>query len=138
MITMVSCEIALIFFNVEIPSNLGIRISMRIKSKISFSISFNTSSPFGANDTLYPSFLSIISKNSLMLCSSSATNILSFNIFSLNLIGGQKDGKRGALSHLTIHFDDSVVIFNDFMNDRQTQPRPGFLGCKKRLENILF
>src|SRR4030042_5807290 len=134
MITMVSGVLALIFFNAEIPSNFGIRISSRTRSKRSFSTNLTTSSPLEANETLYPSFLSMISRNSLMLCSSSATKILSLGILFSPLLGRQEEAECRSLSYLALHPYRPIVVFDDFVNDGQPQARSGFLRRIKGLK----
>src|SRR5512143_1695050 len=139
MITMVSGETALIFLSADKPSNLGMRMSRRTRSKRSFSTSFKTSSPLEARETLYPSFFSMMSKNSRMLCSSSATRILSFSILSpLVNLDGEEDHKGGPSTHLSFHFDHPVVVFNNLVNNGQSETRSALLRGEEGLEDLVF
>ena len=57
--------------------------------------------------------------------------ILQHSVFS-SCLGRQKDGKRGPFAHLALDLDDPVVVFNDLVNDRETQAcSSGPWSCKR-------
>src|SRR4030043_390359 len=124
MMTTLSGLSDLAFFRTSIPSISCIRISVIRRSKVLLSSTLNASSPLAARVTRYPSLVSRISRNSLMLRSSSTTRMLdvSFPDNSTSYHGHDVDSlhaptyKRRVLalgSHLLGFHDVGVLRIKD-------------------------
>src|SRR4051794_40858307 len=114
----------------------GILRSVITSAGASSSILRSASSPFAAVTAAYPASSSCICVMRRRLSSSSTTNTFLCLMLPLAM-HRQKYGKRGASLPIRFGGQNPSVLLYDLVRHRESQPRAGLLGGKKRVENTV-
>src|SRR6476620_6466120 len=128
-----------------IPSMSGIQMSNRTRSGRPRLRAARASLAFSASRTWWPSSRRISDNNSRIPISSSTTSIWLIVLTELHVRGKslhldprlgerQQDADLGATAGNIGNLDTAVVLFDDLLDDRQTQTRPLGFGSYIRLE----